>query len=246
MIGLLRVGIVVVPLTVWYATRILWASFRDSPTRARLCEELPRRWARRILALARVEVELSGTEVIDPSAPQVLVANHTSWFDVLVFPAFLPGSYRFVGKRELSRVPFFGAAFQACGHITIDRQDRERALESMDRARRQLEAERPTIILFPEGTRSPTGELRPFKKGAFVLAIQTGTEVVPASIEGSRAVMPKGSWRISPGTIRVRFGEPIPVAGLTLDDRDALTRRAWEAVSALQGTVRHNQGNKHR
>ncbi len=240
MIGLLRVGLVAVPLTIWYASRILWASYRNRPDRQRLCEELPREWARRLLELARVDVEFEGVHVIDPTAPQVLVANHTSWFDVLALAAFLPGPYRFVGKQELGHVPFFGAAFQACGHITIDRMDRERALESMAEARRKLEEERPTIILFPEGTRSSTGELRPFKKGAFVLAIQTGAAVVPSVIEGSRAVMPKGSWLIRPGTIRVRFGEPIPVDGLALEDRDALTRSAWEAVSALQRNVPPN------
>ncbi len=240
MIGLLRVGVAAIPLTIWYGTRILLASYRGSPECRRLCEELPRRWARKLLELARVDVELAGTHVIDADEPQVLVANHTSWFDVLALAGFLPGPYRFVGKQELSHVPFFGPAFRACGHITIDRHDRARAIESMQEARRKLEEERPTIILFPEGTRSPTGELGPFKKGAFVLAIQTGAAVIPAVIEGSRAVMPKGSWRIRPGCIRVYFGEPIDVTGLTLEDRDALTRRGWEAVSALQGVVRQH------
>jgi 1-acyl-sn-glycerol-3-phosphate acyltransferase len=240
MIALLRVGALAIPLTVWYSLRILWAARWGSPDAASLCEELPRRWARRLLEVAHVDVQLKGEHVIDHGALQVLVPNHTSWFDVLALAAFLPGRYRFIGKLELANIPFFGAAFQTCGNITIDRGDRSRALESMGEARRRLEEERPTIILFPEGTRSATGELRPFKKGAFVLAIQTGAAVVPAVIQGSRAVMPKGHWRIRPGTIRVWFGEPIPVVGLTMDDRDALTRIAWEAVSALQSSVPYN------
>lgn len=241
MIGLLRVGVVAVPLTIWYGARILLASYRSSSRCRELCEELPRRWARRLLDLARVDVELAGAHVIDAAQPQVLVANHTSWFDVLALAAFVPGPFRFVGKQELSHVPIFGSAFKACGNITIDRHDRARAIESMEEARRKLEEERPTIILFPEGTRSPTGELGPFKKGAFVLAIQTGAAVVPAVIEGSRDVMPKGSWRIRPGRIRVHLGDPIDVSGLTLEDRDALTGRAWEAVFALQGAFRQHK-----
>lgn len=236
MIGLLRVGALAVPLTLWYSVRIRWAAFWKRPDVGRLCEELPRRWARCLLEAARVEVHLVGEHVMDPRAPQILVANHQSWFDVLALAAFLPGSYRFVGKRELAHVPFFGPAFRACGNVLVDRSDRNRAVESMESARRQLEEDHPTVILFPEGTRSETGELRSFKKGAFVLAIQTGSAVIPALIEGSREVMPKGSWRIRPGRIGVRFGQPISVEGLTMDDRDVLTRRAWEAVSSLKST----------
>ncbi len=240
MIGLLRVAALAVPLTLWYSVRIRWASLRGTKDLPVLCEELPRRWARRLLEAARVEVRLRGEQVIDPDTPQILVANHQSWFDVLALAAFLPGPYRFVGKHELAHVPFFGAAFRDCGNVLIDRKDRGRALESMAEARRHLEEDRPTIILFPEGTRSETGELRPFKKGAFVLAIQTGCAVVPAVIEGSREVMPKGSWLIRSGRIGVRFGEAIAVEGLTLEDRDALTRHAWETVSAMKSAVPHH------
>lgn len=234
MIALLRVALLAVPLTLWYSVRIRWASFRESPNLLPLCDELPRRWARRLLDAARVEVRAIGEHVIDPAEPQILVSNHVSWFDVLALAAVLPGRFRFVGKRELAHVPFFGPGFRAAGNILIDRQDRTRALESMEEARRRLEEERPTIIMFPEGTRSEDGELRPFKKGAFVLAIQTRAAVVPVRIEGSRNVMRKGSWWIRPGRILVRFGEAIPVRGLTLEDRDALMRNAWEAVAALK------------
>ncbi|HSG09869.1 MAG TPA: lysophospholipid acyltransferase family protein, partial [Longimicrobiales bacterium] len=92
----------------------------------------------------------------------------------------------------------------------------------------------PTVVMFAEGTRSRTGELRPFKKGAFILGIQTGVEVVPAAILGSREIMAKGSWRIrTGGTIRVRFGTPISVDGLEMKDRDDLTERAHRAVAEL-------------
>jgi 1-acyl-sn-glycerol-3-phosphate acyltransferase len=235
MIGLLCVLVVGVPVTLWYCLVILWSAFRKSDKLPCRCDQLPRKWARLLLRAADARVELENVERIVPDRPQILVANHVSYFDVLALLGYLPGKYRFVGKQELTRVPLWGPAWMACGHISIDRQDKTKAMASLALARRKLEEERPTVVLFPEGTRSVTGELRAFKKGAFVLAIQTGTEVVPAAILGTREIMRKGSLAIRRGkTIRVRFGEPIPVDGLGMEDRDALTRRAHDAVAALQ------------
>lgn len=237
MIGLLRVALVVVPVTLWHASRVIWASWRKSPDLPRIAEDAGRRWARSLLWTAGTRVELTGGEALEPGRAHVLVSNHVSWFDILALAASLPGPFRFVAKKELTKVPIFSQAWQAAGHIPIDRHDRASAIQSLEVARRSLEEHRPTVIFFPEGTRSPTGELRGFKKGAFILAIQTGVEVVPAAILGSREVMPKGSLRIRTGrTIRVRLGPPIPVDGLTIDDRDALTRRGREAVLKLLGS----------
>jgi len=180
-----------------------------------------------------VDVVIENLDVIDSERPQILVANHSSWYDVLVLLS-VPGTSLFVAKKELSRVPIFGRAIGGCGHIFIDRQDRNAAVQSLAGARELLEKESPTIIMFPEGTRTRTGELQRFKKGAFVLAIQTGVEVVPAAIIGSRDVMRKGSLRIRPGTITLRFGVPIPVEGLGMDDRNELTEQARTAVRDLQ------------
>jgi len=233
MIRLLAVLIVVVPLTVWHAVRILWAMLWRSPRLPCVCEDVPRAWSNVLLKVTGVRVVLENAEVIDPGRAQILVANHQSWFDVLALSGHLPGAYRFVAKKEIEKAPLFGPSLRRCGHIFIDREDRGKALASLDRARDILEKERPTVIMFPEGTRSPDGALRPFKKGAFVLGIQTGVEIVPAAIVGSRHVMPKGSLKIHPGTITVRFGTPIPVAGMEVQDRDALTRTAHAAVAAL-------------
>jgi 1-acyl-sn-glycerol-3-phosphate acyltransferase len=234
MIGFLWVALVAVPATIWYAGKVVWADWRGHEGMPCLCEQVARTWARLILRTARVRVELQNAESIDPDRPQVLVANHVSWFDVLALAAFLPGPFSFVAKKELEGIPIFGPAWLACGHISIDRQDRGSAIASLEVAGKRLEEDRPTVILFPEGTRSPTGELRAFKKGAFVLAIQAGVEIVPAAILGSREVMAKGSWRIRTGrTITVRFGTPIPVEGLRMEDRDGLMQRSREAVVAL-------------
>ena len=235
MMGFLRVVSVALPVTFWYCVQILWAAYRRSARLPCLCQEAPRRWARALLHAADVRVEVENPERIVADRPQILVANHVSYFDVLALSGTVPGKSLYLGKKELTRVPLFGPAWQACGHISIDRQDKTRAMHSLEIARRRLEEDRPTVILFPEGTRSVTGELRAFKKGAFVLAIQTGTEVVPAAILGTKDIMRKGSWAIHRGrTIRVRFGEPISVEGLHMEDRDELTGRAHAAVAALQ------------
>lgn len=236
MLRLLIVTLAIVPSTMWHATRMLWASARNDPRLPCICDSAPRGWARMILRLSGVKIVIENGDVIDPERPQVLVANHVSWYDVLALVGWVPGRSIFVAKKELASVPFFGPAARACGQIFIDRKDRASAVESLQRARKRLEEESPTIIMFPEGTRSATGELQPFKKGAFVLALQTGVDIVPTAIIGSGDVMRKGSLLIRPGTIRLRFGDPISIEGLTFEDRTDLTERAWQALSELQAT----------
>ena len=234
MIRLFLVSIVIVPVTIWYASKIAWSVYRRSPDTRCHCEDAGRAWASLVLKVAGVQVIIENETVIDSSLPQILVTNHVSWVDVLVLAAFVPGRYVFVAKKEIESIPIFGPAVGACGHIYIDRGDRSRALESLDIARKRLEEEAPTVIIFPEGTRSATGELGIFKKGAFVLAIQTRASVVPAAIFGSRKVMRKGSFLINPGIVRVHYGGPIQVGEYTMQERTELTRRAQRAVSELQ------------
>lgn len=235
MIRLLTTLLYIIPGTFYWGARILWAAWRKAPPGSPIFEVGPRRWCGQILRAAGVKVVLEGAEVIDPGRPQILVANHTSWFDVAALAAHVPGTYRFVAKQELASVPIFGPAWQACGHIAIDRKNRERAVESLAVARRKLEEERPTVIMFPEGTRSRDGKLQPLKKGAFLLAIQTGVEIVPAAIVGAYEVMSKNSWLIRGGTVTIRFGTPIVVDGLGMEDRHALVEQAREQILALQG-----------
>jgi 1-acyl-sn-glycerol-3-phosphate acyltransferase len=228
-------GLLVVPVTGWYVARILWAVYRDAPNKRCVCEWVPRKWAQVLLRIAGVRVIVENEGAIDHDVPQILVANHASWMDVLALAGYTPGHYAFVAKKEVEKVPGFGRAVGGCGHIYIDREDHQKALASMDVVREKLEKERPTVIMFPEGTRSATGELQRFKKGAFVLAIQTGAAIVPTAIVGSRQVMRKHSLLIHAGTVTIRFGEPIPVTAVDLDGRDELmseTRGALERMLA--------------
>lgn len=234
MITTLRTAAVALVYTVWHASRIVLAAVRKSPDLRRVSQEAPRTWARAILRAARVQVEVEGLEHLPRDAPAVLVANHESWFDVFALVAHLPVDYRFVGKVELTRIPLFGPAWQAAGHIAIDRGDRQKAIESLRHAGDLLHREGAVVVMFPEGTRTADGALLPFKKGAFVLAAQTEVPLVPLGIRGSRAIMPKGSWRIRPGTIRLRVGPPIPTEGRGEEARDRLLTQARDAIEGLR------------
>ncbi|MFW6198992.1 MAG: lysophospholipid acyltransferase family protein [Gemmatimonadota bacterium] len=225
-------------LTAYWASRVVLHSLRDDPCALdAFCERAPRTWSRGILKLAGVEVEVERAEDFVPDRPQIVVANHASWFDVFAVAAHFPGSYHFVAKQELARIPIFGAAWLACGHIAIDRTDLSSAVASLERAADKIRSDDATIVMFPEGTRSPTGELQPFKKGAFMLALKADVPVVPVGILGSREVMPKHGWLVRPGRIRIRFGDPIPVDDYTVKRRDDLVRTAHEAVAELLDDV---------
>jgi len=228
-IWLYIVGLTVTPI---YAVRAIWLGRRG---RGCACEDIARRWSRLLLKAGGIRVEVEDAGDFDPEAAHIVVANHSSWFDVFALAGYLPGHFRFVAKKELAKIPLFGPAWVACGHVSIDRSDRSSAVDSLAMAAGRIRDEHLTIVLFAEGTRSQTGQLQPFKKGAFVLAIQSGVPVVPVAILGSREVMPKGRWRIRPGTIRVRIGTPIAVDALTHADRDRLKASTWQAVATLKG-----------
>jgi 1-acyl-sn-glycerol-3-phosphate acyltransferase len=197
------------------------------------CSRASSFWGRAMVRLAGVQVVMEGATREKLDRPLVVVANHQSWFDVFVLAGFLPGRARFVAKEELRRIPLFGAAWETCGHVRVNRGDRAEAVRSLNEAGARIRNERLNVILFPEGTRSADGHLLPFKKGAFVLALQTGVPVLPVGVSGSRAVMGKDSFRIRPGVITVRLGEPIPVDGLSTADRDEVLNRARREILAL-------------
>lgn len=197
-----------------------------------------RSWSRVLLRLAGVRVRAEGLEHLRPGSPLVLVSNHQSLFDILALFVALPVSLRFIAKRELGALPIFSAAMRQAGHVFIDRDDRDQAILRMQEAGRRMRDEGLALGLFPEGTRSADGRLRSFKKGSFVLAIETGTPLVPIAVEGGAAILPKGRRRIRPGLLEIRCGARIPVAGMTEADRHEITRRSHEAVAALLRELR--------
>jgi 1-acyl-sn-glycerol-3-phosphate acyltransferase len=170
-----------------------------------------RRWVEWILRVCGIRVVRAGIERIDPRQPYVIMSNHQSAVDIAAIVVALPVSFRFVAKRELTWIPLFGWALVLGGHVIIDRGRRERAVESLSRAARRVRRG-TNVIIFPEGTRSPTGALREFKSGGFHLAMEAGVPILPVTVSGSHRITPKRSLRVESGVVKVDFGEPISTA----------------------------------
>jgi 1-acyl-sn-glycerol-3-phosphate acyltransferase len=189
--------------------------------------------ARTLADMLGVRVHVRGQEHVAGGGPFVFAPNHQSHLDILVLLGHLPGRTRFAAKRELWRHPVVGGVLDTLGMIPIDRVHPERAVEELTRAA----AERHSLVVFPEGTRSRTGALLPFKKGAFALAIGAGLPVVPVVCRGTRRLMPRGSrLAVVPGDVEIVIEAPVPTAGLTYDDRDALADTVRAAIA------RHHTG----
>lgn len=197
-----------------------------------------RTWSGVLLAAGGVRVEGRGLEHVDRGRPQVIVANHESLLDILALLRVLPVSLRFVAKMELARVPVFGAAMRRAGHVFIDRSNRMQAVEAMRDAGDRMRAEGLTLGLFPEGTRHPEPGLRSFRRGTFVLAIETQTMLVPVAVHGGARILPEGERRIRAGTVRVRCGEPVDLEGFDREDRDRLLDRARRSISDMLSVLR--------
>lgn len=193
-------------------------------------ERAPVWWARWLLWAAGVKVVLHGGGQPGDRVPRVYVANHISWFDIPALLDVLP-PYGFLAKRELENIPLFGPAARAAGVIYLDRENRKAAFSAIDDAASKIRAGQ-SVLVYPEGTRGTQYALRPFKKGAFVLAIRSGVPVVPVVIYGTIAVNPRGEFRASPGIVHVHVLDPIPTEGLDYDERDGLAE-----------TVRHRMAD---
>jgi 1-acyl-sn-glycerol-3-phosphate acyltransferase len=190
-----------------------------------------RRWVGWIFRTCGIRVEAEGLEHVDPRRPYVFMSNHQSVLDVGAIVLTLPTSWRFVAKRELTWIPFFGWAIALGGHVVIDRGRHARAVASLKRAAERVR-NGVSVIIFPEGTRSEDGELQPFKSGGFHLAIDAQVPILPVTVSGSLPLTPKGSLRVESGRVRVRYGKPIETRGLGPEQREALKERVREAIAA--------------
>lgn len=189
-------------------------------------------WADNILSAAGTTVHVRGLEKLPPGSC-IFASNHQSNFDPVLIFASIPKHMRFVAKAELFRIPLFGSWLKRTGNIRVERngsdKDRKRLAESVATVR-----ERVSVMFFPEGHRSKDGQLRPFKKGAAMLAIQAQVPLVPLAVAGTLEILPPGRRKICGGRhAALVVGEPISTEGMTELHRDALTERAHDAVAAL-------------
>ena len=222
------------PLTIFIASWIIlasWAGVRYEPNG--LYDRLVRRWARWLVRLHSIPLRITGRDRLDPNQSYVFASNHESFVDVWALVLAIPHSCRFVAKKELTKVPFFGPAMEDAGHISIDRRNLESAFSSYDQAAAAIQNGLSAAV-FAEGTRSRDGVMLPFKKGPFVLAIRAAVPVVPVLIRGGFENLPKGSIAVRGLPMSVQFGEPIPTAGLIYEDRDALSARCRAAMEEMK------------
>ena len=195
-----------------------------------------RLWAPGLLIGAGTKLRVEGLERVDFARPHVFVANHQSIIDICALFRAMPVPIRFVIKQEIAKVPFIGWYARAMGMVFIERGHAREAAERLH-AVGSLVRRGESLCAFPEGTRSRDGSVGPFKGGAFQVALQAGVPVVPIAIDGSGAVLPAPGFRVRPGTITLRIGEPISTTGLHAGDRHVLARRAHAAVVAMHGSA---------
>lgn len=187
-------------------------------------------WSRALLRLLRIEVEVAGAENVPPG-PAVYAANHSSTVDIFVVFGRLPVDFRIVFKQSVGFIPILGWSIWLAGHVPIDRSHPFRARRSLERAARRI-ASGTNVVVFPEGTRSPDGRVRLFRRGSFSLAIRAGVPVVPVSIVGVKDLVPRGIPSVRPGRVRVLIHPPVPSAGRTLEEVDRLAHEVRTIVAA--------------
>lgn len=192
-----------------------------------------RGWARTLLAVAGVSVRVLHPERLEPHESFVIISNHESFCDILVLLANLPMQVRFLAKRSVFRVPVLGWSIAAAGFVPVDREERSRGADTVEAALQRLSGGR-SLVIFPEETRTRTGDLLPFKRGAAHLALRSGLPILPIALAGTFRVLRRGSLLITPGPVVMSVGNPIEVTGRTIRDREAVTRAARDQVEALR------------
>jgi 1-acyl-sn-glycerol-3-phosphate acyltransferase len=189
-------------------------------------------WTWLILKIAGIKLNVAGLEGLDPQRQYLFVVNHQSNIDIPVLVQALPQfQLRWIAKKELLRVPFFGWALWAAKHITVDRADTLNAVKSLALAQQRIAAG-ISVVIFPEGTRSTDGNLLPFKRGGFLLAIKTKTTIVPIAINGTLKILPKGEWRIRSGQVNVNIGAPLTVENFRAGGLRGLSAQVEEMIAA--------------
>ncbi len=230
----LRSYFIFVPLIYLYTgvmgTLSLLSSFFDHEGRAQ--HWFAHSWARLILKTAGVRVQVDGLEHIDPVQPAVYAANHLSALDIPVLYAGLPTQFRILAKRELFKYPFLGWHLKRSGQIPIDQGDARASLRSLNQASDSLRKGMP-LAIFPEGGRSPNGQLRAFMGGAFYMAIKAQAPVVPIVLVGTYKLLPMNSFHLRPGTIQMIVGEPIATGSMVPREMDKLAVRVREVMAEM-------------
>ncbi len=221
-------GITVTVMTLLLAPLVILVSlFTSSP---RPTYVIARTWIRVVAAVLGVTSSISGEEKTKPGTSYIVTPNHQGNADILAIYSKLPMPYLWVLKKELVRIPLFGWALSRTGAVCIDRSNPGQAVRQLQQGSKTL-PKGWSLLIYPEGTRSPDGGLQKFKKGAFMLAVQTGLPILPVTVNGAFPILPKRTLVVRPGHITVTICDPIPTEGLTVKDVPALMQRTRKAVA---------------
>lgn len=227
----LRSYFILVPL-VWIYTIILGSvsllcSLFDHSGETQ--HKIARTWARVILKTIGGKVKIEGLEKIDITKPHVYIVNHLSAVDIPVLYGHLPFQFRILAKKELFRYPFMGWHLQRSGQIPVVFDNPRASMRSLNMAVAAIK-NKMSLVIFPEGGRSPDGQLQPFLGGAFYAAIKAQTDIVPIVLVGTYEMLRMNAWHIRPVPLLMLVGEPIPTVGLTVRDMDKLVEKARTAI----------------
>ena len=233
MLRTLWVAIVAIAVTIFSASGVI--AFSLVRPKSAWVDRLIRIWARTILSAAGVSIRTENEAALEPDRHYVIIANHCSYLDIPSLQAAINQPLRFMAKKSLFSIPLFGQALQISGFVPVDRNNRKTAVRSFDMAAAQIRTGR-TVVVFPEEGRSRTRDMRPFQRGAFLLALRSGLPIVPVAIRGTFEVLPVGRLSIRPGTVTVVIGEPIDTAQWSIRRREELATLMREQISAMLGT----------
>jgi len=222
----------VVTLPVAFAVIVVSLFSSSAP----LIDSLIRFWARMLVRAAGIDLHLEGGDTLDWSQRYVLVPNHYSYYDIPCILAAIEHPIRFMAKASLFQIPMFGWAIGRAGFIPVDRKDRSKASKSFGMAAERIR-KRNSIVIFPEGGRTATRELREFQRGAFLLAKKSGLPLLPIAIDGTFDVFGVGAKRVTPGRVMVKLGTPIDPSAFSVRDKDALSNAARTQIEGMLSGV---------
>jgi 1-acyl-sn-glycerol-3-phosphate acyltransferase len=198
--------------------------------KGRVIHHYARLWGKVALLANRVKVKIEGMENLKGKGPYIFMSNHQGSYDIFALLGHLPYQFKWLAKKELFSIPFFGWVMAAAGYISIDREGTRKTVEAMNVAAQKIRGGM-SVVIFPEGSRSPDGSIQPFKKGGFTLAIKSKVPIVPLAISGSRDIMPKDKLTTNPGEIRMFVDHPIETHHCSSKDREPLMKKVRETIS---------------